>query len=112
MKKNFRRHGDLNLHEITKEEFDAIKGKTIKHNGSFVIQEGETTGHKHVLSVPNIEDMEIKKMPNGLYAFIARGGKLSHEDHKTIEVAPVYYKEVRERELDHFALSTERKVLD
>ena len=109
---HFRRHGDINLYPITKTEYDAIQGEKIKHNGNFVIQEGETTGHKHVLTVDKVDFMEIKKMPNGLYAFISKGGVLKHEDHKILEVAPTYYKEVREREIDWFAEGVVRRVVD
>ena len=108
----FRRHGDLNFHEISKEEYNATKGEVIKHNGSFVLQEGETTGHRHVITVPDITNMEIKKLPDGSWALHAKGATLTHEDHKTVEIAPVYYRQNREREVDHFNLSVERKVID
>lgn len=109
---HFRRHGDINLYPITKKEYEAIQGELIKSNGKFVVQEGETTGHKHVLTI-DPSKMEIKKMPNGLHVFcFTEEGVLTHEDHKKIKVAPVYYKEVREREADHFADSIIRQVID
>lgn len=109
---NFRRHGDINLYPISKEEYDSIAGEIVKHDGKFVIQEGETTGHKHLMTVDIPGSFEIKRMPNGLHAFVSNGGHLTHEDHKKLEIPPVYYKEVREREVDHFASSVVRRVID
>ncbi len=101
------RHGDINLRLA-----DEIKGEIVKHNGSFMIAEGETTGHKHVITVQNPKDMEIRKMENGLYAFVLKSeGTITHEEHKTIVIPAGTYKEVREREHDWFSNST-RRVID
>lgn len=108
MKKNFRRHGDLNLHPVTK-----IEGKVVKHTGSFVLQEGETTGHKHVITTPRLEDMEVRRMDDGSICLTLKAeGTLTHEDHKKIIVMPGTYKIVQEREVDHFSESIVRKVID
>lgn len=102
------RHGDLNLHPIIK-----LEGEKVEHSNRFVLQEGETTGHKHVLSVPNLEDMDVRKLADGSYCFTLKTmGTLTHEDHKTLEVPAGTYRIVQERELDHFGLSVERKVVD
>lgn len=112
--KNFKRHGDINLYPITKEEYEKIQSDIINHNGNFVIQEGETTGHKHLLTVEKTDFLEIKKMPNGLYAFITKeNAMLTHEDHKQLTIPKeTYYIEVREREVDNFADFTIRQVID
>jgi hypothetical protein len=101
------RHGDVNLQPVEK-----IEGEIVKHIGKFVIAEGETTGHKHVITVENPNDMEIRKMSNGLYAFILKSeGIITHEEHKTLIIPPGTYKEVREKEMDWFSLSV-RRVID
>lgn len=101
------RHGDINLHPAEK-----IEGEIVKHKGSFVIAEGDTTGHKHVITVQNPKDMEIRKMSNGLYAFTLKSeATISHEEHKTIVIQPGTYHEVREREHDWFENAT-RRVID
>ena len=106
--KKFFRHGDLNIYPIEK-----LEGETIKHDGKFVLQEGETTGHKHVLTVPNFEDMDMRKMPDGSLCFtIKTEGVLTHEDHKTLKITPGTYRIVQEREVDHFSESIVRKVID
>lgn len=107
--KNFRRHGDLNFHPTSK----AMEGELVKHKGSFVLQEGETTGHKHVITVPNLEDMEVRQLPDGAILLTLKSeGTLTHEDHKTIKVAPGKYYMGREREVDHFSESIVRQVID
>jgi hypothetical protein len=105
--KNIYRHGDISLHP-TKE----VKGERVKHNGAFVLAEGETTGHKHVLRVPNVDDMEIFKTPEGgYYMRLKSEGTITHEEHRKVVVAPGTYKMVNEREYDWFGKAT-RKVQD
>ncbi len=101
------RHGDINLHKVSK-----IEGEIIKHNGSYVVAEGETTGHKHVLKVKDKEDLIIKKDSKGNFYFeLLSDGEISHEEHKTLVIPKGIYKEVREREVDHFKGLT-RQVVD
>jgi hypothetical protein len=100
------RHGDIALHAVEKGE-----GEIIKHSGSFVVAEGETTGHKHLIKVANPADLIIRKDAFGnMYFQLLKEGTLSHEEHKTIKIAPGIYKEVREREKDWFSLSVRRVV--
>ena len=106
MKNNYR-HGDINLHSIEK-----IDGEIIKHKGVFVIGEGETTGHRHLLTVENPKDLIIKKDSNGDFYFqLLSKGTLTHEEHKTLEIMPGIYKRIQEREKDWFSLAV-RKVID
>ena len=94
------RHGDINLHKVNK-----IEGEIIKHNGSFVVAEGETTGHKHRLMVENKKDLVIRKDSKGNFYFeLLADGELTHEEHKTLIVPKGIYKEIREREVDHFKM--------
>jgi len=104
----FIRHGDLNFHTVEK-----IEGEKVKTGTSIVLQEGETTGHKHVLTVQDPKDMMVYKLPTGEWMIDLRSqGTLTHEDHKTIVIQPGIYKQTRERELDHFRESLERTVVD
>lgn len=101
------RHGDVNFHLVKK-----IEGEIIKHNGSFIVELGEHTGHKHVLTVERPADLEIRKDAQGRYFFSLKSdGKLVHEDHKTITLPAGIYKKSIERELDHFSDAIQR-VLD
>ena len=103
------RHGDVNLHEVA----EIPKGaKKIAHDGSFVLAHGEATGHKHVIRVPNIEDMEMWECPDGRwYITMKNQGTLTHEEHGTIVVAPRKYVHIQERELD-LSSGLVRKVVD
>lgn len=79
---SFRRSGDVNLHEITEAEFSAIQGEIIKHNGSYVLAEGEATGSKHLITVKNPYDLQIKKDAFGnTYFQITDIAELTHTGH-------------------------------
>lgn len=106
MKKYFR-HGDINFAPFN----GKIKGKKIKHNGIFIFGLGETTGHKHVISVPTINDMEVFETSFGRIFRLKTSGTLSHEEHDTINIPAGDYKQIQEREKDWFSLSV-RRVID
>lgn len=101
------RHGDINLQSVEK-----IEGEIVKNSGSFVLAEGETTGHKHVITTENPNDLEILQTKDGRYFFnIKSGGTVTHEEHNPINIAPGKYEMKREREYDYFTQAT-RKVID
>lgn len=105
--KNIYRHGDISLHPEEK-----IEGEIVKHNGSFTLAFGEHTGHKHVISVPSIDDMEVRKLADGGYILTLKSeGTVTHEEHRKIKIAPGTYRMKNEREFD-YALGEVRKVLD
>lgn len=105
--KNIYRHGDISLHPVKE-----LAGEIIKHSGSFVLALGEHTGHKHVLSVPSVDDMEVFRTPEGgYYLRLKSEGVITHEEHRKIRVAPGTYKVSNEREFD-YALGEVRKVID
>lgn len=90
-----------------------IEGELFKHSGSVVLALGEQTGHKHVITVTNIENMEARKLSDGGWILTLKSeGIVTHEEHGTIIVAPGTYRVGKERELDHFAGSVARKVVD
>ena len=108
MKKIPIRHGDINMHVVEK-----IEGEIVKHEGSFVLGLGETTGHRHILTVEKPKDLIIRKDSKGNYYFeLLSEGKLTHEEHKTLIVPPGIYRKFQEEEVDHFAQSITRKVID
>lgn len=101
------RHGDVPITSTSK-----ITGKKIKHNGSHILAEGETTGHHHVITTPNLDDMDIYDAGNGLWTLVLRAqGTLTHPEHKTLSIPAGTYSVGREQELDWFSLKT-RRVLD
>ena len=113
--KNFVSHGDVNLHPISKEDYERLakEDKRVEHDGSFVLAEGETTGHKHVLVAEPLT-LVVDELPDGRgrLMWIKKDSVVTHEDHGVLPVKEGYYIQVQERELDHFALSAERKIID
>ena len=111
----FRRSGDVNFHPITEAEFNKVKGEIVKHNSSFVVARGEATNSEHRITVKNKENLIIKKDTQGNFYFsVMEEAELTHtHDHNTTKTPKkVFYKQVQERELDHFAGSVARKVVD
>lgn len=105
--KNIYRHGDLSFHPVKE-----VAGEVVKHNGSHILAFGKHTGHKHVIKVPSVDDMEIFKTPDGgLYMRLKTEGTITHEEHRPIKLAPGTYKMNTEREMD-YALGEVRKVID
>lgn len=107
MKKLFR-HGDIPVYEVSE-----VTGEKVKHEGSFILAEGETTGHNHVISVPSVDDMEIFSTPEGgYYMRLKTEASLVHPEHKELIIPAGTYYVGKEREVDHFAGSVTRKVID
>lgn len=108
MKNKLFGHGDINVETYNKE----IKGEKITHNGKFTLAEGETTGHKHVITVPSVDDMDvIKSADGGIFLVLRKEGVVTHEEHAPITIPTGTYRVDREREVDHFTKTT-RRVLD
>lgn len=107
MKNNFYRHGDLNFHPINESQ----EGEVLKHNGNYVLAEGETTGHKHVISVPNVDDMKITKLSTGEYILsLKKDAEVTHEEHKKIILPKGKYIMRHEREYNYYELSTQQVI--
>ena len=103
------RNGDVNLHPISK-----VKGEIVKHEGSFILARGEATGSLHKVIVKNREDLIVRRDNEGrMYFELLAEGELTHtHDHATTKIMPGRYVQVPEREVDHFADSIVRKVID
>lgn len=103
------RHGDINLHKI---DIDVNGLEEIKHQGSFVIAEGETTGHKHVITIPDITKMKLyKDSKGGIICVLKEDATIVHPEHKELVIPAGTYRESREREVDLFSGKV-RRVID
>ena len=102
-----KRHGDI---IFIQKEIDIAKLKKIGSK-KFVVAEGESTGHHHVITATK-GTVDVYEGQNGEFV-IAVNGKavLTHPEHKTLEFETGVYKVEREQEYDYFSLAT-RKVLD
>lgn len=107
--KQFRRNGDVNLHEVKE-----AKGKVIKHNGTFVLARGEATGSIHSIKVKNPQDMIVQRDDlDHIYITLTAPAELTHtNDHETTTIFPAIYIQVPEREKDWFAEGIVHKVVD
>lgn len=101
------RHGDIGFIPV----LEIKEGKKVEHKGSFIFALGETTGHKHVLTVDDADTLEIYETKEGFMYWLKEGGYLSHEEHETIVLPSGKYLQRQEQEKDWFSL-TVRKVID
>ena len=101
------RHGDILFRPIKEE----LKGNKVAHTESFTVALGEATGHHHVITVENPDNLDIVETPMGYVLTLKSEGTLTHEEHGTLTIAPGIYQVGREREHDWFAKST-RQVID
>ena len=88
------RHGDVVIREVDKK----INGKEY---GSYVLAEGETTGHKHLLTAVPSSMIVVCKDEKGFF-FSTQGAVITHEEHKEIKLPAGNYEVVIKREYDYF----------
>jgi hypothetical protein len=108
-------HGDIILKPLTKTEYAELMKNAVKveHNGRFVLAEGETTGHKHVLTVTQADTLLIHTLPDGrgrIFQFSAPG-TITHEEHAPLTTTEEFYIQEQEQEYDWFEKAV-RKVVD
>lgn len=104
----FKHQGDIPFAPYAGE----ITGTKFKHNGSIVLALGEKTGHKHVISVLDHNDMQAwKQLEGGWIITLKTEGQVVHNQHGPITIAPGTYRIGQEREMDWFSMVT-RKVID
>ena len=107
MKKLYR-HGDIVFVRTDK----LGSGEKVKGTNNLVIAEGETTGHKHLLTIADIMDMEAYRLPDGAWSLHLKAeGVVTHEEHGTITLPAGDYKVYRKREKDWF-MGAVRKIVD
>ena len=89
-----------------------MKGEKVTHNGSIVLALGEHTGHKHVITIPDIMDMTAYKTADGGWILQLKSeAQLSHNQHGPLTIKPGTYRVGKEREMDWFQ-SVKRDVID
>ena len=112
---HFRRNGDVNLHPISAKEQAIVRksGQVIYTGNSYVMATGEVTGSKHEITLPGSKQLIVREYEGKLYYEVLVAGELTHtHDHETTTIEPDFYVQVPEREVDHFANSVVRKVVD
>ncbi|MFA5013971.1 MAG: hypothetical protein WC549_00320 [Actinomycetota bacterium] len=94
------RHGDLLIKSI-----DKLLENAIRQEGNILVY-GEVTNHSH-----RIMGGEVFKVGEAIYFTVANKGKLSHEEHKSIDLDKGTYAVLRTREYDYTAKKA-REVRD
>ncbi len=69
---------------------------------------GEVTGHTHDV---HCDDMRVEKTPEGFILVLGSEGRVTHQEHKDIVLAPGTYLVKHEREMD-WMQKTVRQVVD
>ncbi len=112
---NFRRHGDVNLHPVSPELAGKVRrlGKVIPSGGHYIIARGEATNSTHDLTVKEPDQLIVREFEGKIYYELLSAGTATHtHDHEPITIEPDFYVFVPEREIDHFAKSVVRQVVD
>jgi hypothetical protein len=90
------RQGDVLLKETK-----FVGGDLTGQGESLVLAEGESTGHRHLLSSP--EPISVFDVPSTERRFIwlTRPATLTHEEHKQLVIGEGTYEVIRERSYDY-----------
>lgn len=84
-----------------------VSGEKQNHPGSFIVGYGEATGHHHKV---HSDDMQVLKTDKGYILVLGSEGRVTHQEHKDIVLAPGTYAIEHEREKDWFGLVVRRVV--
>mgnify|MGYP001617549629 CR=1 FL=1 len=101
-------HGDVLIQQI-KSMPDGLKRIRSEH-GLLIIARGETTGHHHAIAVKEKEAI-LYELKGELYLEVAMPVKITHEEHKPLDIPTGIYKIGRVQEHDYL-LDMERQVRD
>jgi hypothetical protein len=91
--KNHYRHGDVVLAEL-----ESLPGGAREEmvSDDIILALGEVTGHCHKLQVP--QGATLYAVGDSNVVQLKQPGKLVHEEHDAISLAPGFYRVVRQRE--------------
>ena len=90
-----------------------VTGEKFSHKGSVVLALGEHTGHKHIITVADPNDMSVwKQLDGGWIITLKTEAQLTHNQHGPLTVRPGTYRVGQEREVDWFADGITRQVID
>lgn len=97
----FIRQGDLLFRPV---KSVPRKAKKVFTGKSYVVAEGEHTGHKHVVTIEKPDtDFSVYEFESQAYLKFGSEATLTHNEHNTQVLAPTTYVVVQEQEFDYFA---------
>ena len=100
--KNWAHQGDIVFVPFTGEVLGAKKQDKV------TVGWGEVTGHTHDV---HCDDMQVVKTDKGFILVLGSEGRVTHQEHKDIILAPGTYVVEHEREFDWMQMTT-REVVD
>lgn len=104
---NHFRHGDLII-GVSKEDISNLKKIGERQ---FILAEGETTGHKHVITATQgTVDIYKDEKTNELVIIIDGKASIVHEEHNTIEIPSGIYRMKNQQEYNYFELNSQRVI--
>lgn len=102
-----KRHGDLAFHPTT----ESINKLQKIGTDTFILAEGETTGHKHVITKKEgTLDIYKDETTNELVLVIDGKSVITHEEHKTIEIPSGTYRMKHQKEYDYFEMQSNQVI--
>lgn len=97
-KSNYQQQGDVLFFDEKTVPADAKKVPSV--NGSFVLREGEATGHAHRVEA---QDVELYEDGSGtLWLSTSKPVEVTHEEHGAVTVGPGVVRIGTVEEYDHF----------
>lgn len=100
---NYKHQGDIIFVPIN----DNVSG-TFEDKKKVTVGWGEVTGHTHDV---HCDDMQVLKTPEGFVLVLGSEGRVTHQEHKDITLAPGRYIVKHEREFD-WMQKVQRQVVD
>lgn len=106
MENKIYRHGDL---AFTEERINT-DGLTKVGTDKYVLAEGETTGHKHVITAEKGTVDIYKDSNNELVLVIDGKAIVTHEEHKPIEFYSGTYRMKHQQEYNYFEMQSNQVI--
>jgi len=94
------RQGDVLMVPIQESELPEGLVNAPRDGGRMVLARGEATGHAHVATGEGLTLLCLPDDLESMFLHVRGYGRVSHEEHAAIPLAPGYYRIVRQREYE------------
>ena len=97
------RHGDVDFIDCGEEAKELIEANMpqVINGNTYVVALGETTGHRHVLTMEKPDTLSLKELNDGTVLMVLGSkGTITHEEHGPLTIFPGAYIKMIEREFN------------